>query len=336
MSFSENHPELVELLTSISQFGFTNLQARAYISLVSLGESTGSSIAENSGINRSKIYDTLKDLERMGAVRRVSREKKTKYIAVPPEKVFNSILQNFSSKIAEGQEKLKELSEFMQSVDETRVTYSSIEVRELDVNDFEYLITGNKQTLGKLINSLSPRNRPNNEVVILQLSIEDDIVVLFSRERILIFQPPIGKIIENLLSIESPEISRVFYNILLSSWKMPDSQIIEMVETTGIRLLYSGVAIYVDQPMETSGHYEYQRPVFFIVTDAHIVFYYEGEEDHKVPVLSISRVDLLSSNTLECTLSAKTGTYLGKLRMRIIGTALMLKGILEVVSPQIR
>ena len=336
MSFSEKYPELIELLTSISQFGFTNLQAKAYISLISLGESTGSAIAEDSGINRSKVYDTLKDLEEMGAVRRVSRDKKTRYIGIPPEQVFSSIIGNFTSRINEGTDMLKELSEYIQAVDETKVTYSSMEMRELDVNEYKYLIVSNQMSLAKLINGLSPRNQPKNDIVILHLQIEEGPIILLSDEKMVIFQVPIGKIIENLISFESPKIARIFVNLLMSSWKLPSPTILEQLDRSGTRLLYTGVAIWVDQPMENSVHYEYMRPVFFIVSDTHVIFYYEGEEDHKVPAISISKVDLIEWDSVECQLtSAKSGVYLGRLRIKTIGSALTLKGVLEVISPRI-
>lgn len=51
-----------ELLDHLKDFGFTNYEAKAYITLVDKGILSAPEIAKNSGLPKSRIYDTLKML----------------------------------------------------------------------------------------------------------------------------------------------------------------------------------------------------------------------------------------------------------------------------------
>ncbi len=57
------------LIEQLSALGLTTNEARAYVSLVRLGKATARAIHEDSEIPRSKVYETLSDLEDRGYVK---------------------------------------------------------------------------------------------------------------------------------------------------------------------------------------------------------------------------------------------------------------------------
>jgi hypothetical protein len=70
----------------------------------------------------------------------------------------------------------------------------------------------------------------------------------------------------------------------------------------------------------------------FIITDTHLVFYYEGVEDHKVPIRSISKVTI-EENELICDLTnINTGQKFGELRFQTIAKGRLIKNIIETIS----
>ena len=57
------------VVDDLMRLGLTKNEARAFRSLVKLGKSTASKIAEDSGIPRSKVYETLESLKNLGIIR---------------------------------------------------------------------------------------------------------------------------------------------------------------------------------------------------------------------------------------------------------------------------
>ncbi|OLS29461.1 MAG: hypothetical protein HeimC2_00120, partial [Candidatus Heimdallarchaeota archaeon LC_2] len=139
-------PDLIESLSSFNITGFTKLQAAAYIAILKMGEETGSAIAAESGINRSKIYDILGQLEEMSAVKRVSREGKPKYIAVDPGTVLSKILSEFKTKITKSKESLESLVNLREDISESNITLTTLFLKDLDINEFEYLISSRERS----------------------------------------------------------------------------------------------------------------------------------------------------------------------------------------------
>ena len=99
----EAYPELISILSDFSAKSFTELQAAAYVALIKMGEESGSAVAGEAGINRSKIYDILGQLEEMGAVQKVSRDEKTRYVAVSPDEFLPKLIEKFAEDINKAQ-----------------------------------------------------------------------------------------------------------------------------------------------------------------------------------------------------------------------------------------
>ncbi len=68
----------------LESFGLTKAEVKAYLSLLSKGESTASALARATGSNRTFTYDRLKKLIGKGLVTYVSSGGKTRFIAAKP------------------------------------------------------------------------------------------------------------------------------------------------------------------------------------------------------------------------------------------------------------
>ena len=74
--------------SSLEQAGLTKNQAIIYVSLLKLGEASAQQIMKESGLHRSRVYDSLENLEKNGIVSSVVRDFKRYFQAVKPEKLL--------------------------------------------------------------------------------------------------------------------------------------------------------------------------------------------------------------------------------------------------------
>lgn len=74
-------------LEALENLGLTKNQVKIYISLLKLGEATAQSIMKESGLHRSRVYDSLENLCEQGIVSFVVRDFKKYFQAIEPEKL---------------------------------------------------------------------------------------------------------------------------------------------------------------------------------------------------------------------------------------------------------
>ena len=79
------------IVESLLRLGLTINESKAYKALVGLGPSSARRIAEVSAIPRSKVYETLGDLEKRGIVIKDERTSPTTYDAVSPDVVVTQL-----------------------------------------------------------------------------------------------------------------------------------------------------------------------------------------------------------------------------------------------------
>ncbi len=79
------------IIENLLRLGLTINESKAYKALVGLGPSSARQVAEVSGIPRSKVYETLGDLEKRGIVLKDERTSPTTYDAVTPEVVITQL-----------------------------------------------------------------------------------------------------------------------------------------------------------------------------------------------------------------------------------------------------
>ncbi|MDH5403936.1 MAG: hypothetical protein OEY49_15670 [Candidatus Heimdallarchaeota archaeon] len=331
------YPELIDKLMSISSAGFTSLQAAAYIALIQLGEETGSAVANASGINRSKIYDVLNQLEEMRAIKKVSREKKIKYIAVDPDIVFSGILELFKDGITKSIDALKNLQDINEFIEPAITTLTTLTVESINTNEYKYLITSNEETRLRLTDKLNKTNKPTENVKILNLNINSrdsrGVILMIGVNELLLFGAPTGQTVE-ALKIENYEISEFFYGLMENKWQSDLPDTINNEITSGSRkAIFIGKAISMHYNMIGKERYEYNRPVTFLLTTEHLSFFYYDEEFPRLPLISIKSVTQKGEDELFITFhNPRQGNVIGELWIKMVGNTLILKNLLEAMA----
>lgn len=97
----------------LEEIGLTPNQAEVYLSLLKLGSSNAQKIIKESGLHRSRVYDSIEKLEELGIVKSVVKDYKRFFQAVEPERLLGFIeekkdaLRNIMPKLKEleGQKK---------------------------------------------------------------------------------------------------------------------------------------------------------------------------------------------------------------------------------------
>ena len=98
-----------QLISNLERLGLSENEAKAYIGLVSLRETTAREIHEFTNVPRAKIYEVLKVLAKKGYLE-VRQGSPTYYRAVDPEQVIGKIKDEFLNCSIETLSQLNELS----------------------------------------------------------------------------------------------------------------------------------------------------------------------------------------------------------------------------------
>ncbi|HII80516.1 MAG TPA: TrmB family transcriptional regulator [Methanosarcina sp.] len=99
----------LNLIENLQKLGFTGNEAKIYASLVCLMQAKASEIAENTGVPRSKIYGTLRRMEKKGYVRIIEGEP-TLFCCVHPEELILRIKSDFMFFLSETASELNSLT----------------------------------------------------------------------------------------------------------------------------------------------------------------------------------------------------------------------------------
>lgn len=75
----------MDLLTELTQIGFTEYEAKVYLALLSDSPATGYQVSKTSGVPRSMVYDALSRLHSRGAVLESLEDRAAVYRPLPPE-----------------------------------------------------------------------------------------------------------------------------------------------------------------------------------------------------------------------------------------------------------
>ena len=89
---------LEELSKKMVDLGFTQYEARAYVSLLHQSPVTRYELSKNSGVPRSAIYDVIRRLESYGAVSVMSTNPE-KYVPLPPQQFLKMLNHRYSQKL---------------------------------------------------------------------------------------------------------------------------------------------------------------------------------------------------------------------------------------------
>ena len=77
----------LDLISQLSDLGFSQKESSVYVALIGLGRGTVSEISRKAGINRTTGYDILSTLSKKGIVRVSGKEPKQEYVAEPPTSI---------------------------------------------------------------------------------------------------------------------------------------------------------------------------------------------------------------------------------------------------------
>ena len=98
-----------ELISQLSKFGFTQNEAKAYLTLLKHCPATGYEVSQHSGVPRSAIYEILRKLELSGVIYSEGK-KPTHYFPIPPEQLALQLTSQFDHNIHDLKDKLSELN----------------------------------------------------------------------------------------------------------------------------------------------------------------------------------------------------------------------------------
>ena len=87
-----------KIARKMCDLGFTQYEAKAYVSLLQQYPATRYELSKNSGVPRSAIYDVINRLESYGAVSAISANPE-KYVPLPPDQFLKMLEQRYSQKI---------------------------------------------------------------------------------------------------------------------------------------------------------------------------------------------------------------------------------------------
>jgi sugar-specific transcriptional regulator TrmB len=114
------------IIRKMTELGFTQYEARAYISLLKYFPATRYEISKRSGIPRSAIYDIIHRLEQFGAVNAVSA-KPEKYVPLPPDKFVELLENRYNNKIQEFYDSVSDIQVDLESENLWNITgYSNL------------------------------------------------------------------------------------------------------------------------------------------------------------------------------------------------------------------
>ncbi|HET8551395.1 MAG TPA: helix-turn-helix domain-containing protein [Gammaproteobacteria bacterium] len=75
----------------LQELGFTDYEARAYVSLVGVGPRNGYEVAKAAGMPRANVYAVLEKLAERGAARRLDTQDGVRYVAVKPAQLVQRL-----------------------------------------------------------------------------------------------------------------------------------------------------------------------------------------------------------------------------------------------------
>jgi DNA-binding MarR family transcriptional regulator len=101
---------MTEALTLLQQLGFTEYEARAYVTLLQRNPLNGYELAKTSGLPRANIYGVLQRLEERGAVVRIDGQNGSRYSPLPPDELTQRLAHQVQHTIERAQQELSALT----------------------------------------------------------------------------------------------------------------------------------------------------------------------------------------------------------------------------------
>ena len=146
-------PNYLDLVANLEEFGLSKYESMAYITLVSKGTLGASEIAYYSNLPRTKIYTTLKKLERK-KLSTISSQKPMIATATPPDEAFGELITIQQGRLASMHNILNSLKKLR---DEGKKPYEEKKYLVLEPNavvqKIEELISSTKSNIDFILDS---------------------------------------------------------------------------------------------------------------------------------------------------------------------------------------
>ena len=146
-------PNYLDLVANLEEFGLSKYESMAYITLVSKGTLGASEIAYYSNLPRTKIYTTLKKLERK-KLSAISSQKPMIATATPPDEAFGELITMQQGRLASMHNILNSLKKLR---DEGKKPYEEKKYLVLEPNavvqKIEELISSTKSNIDFILDS---------------------------------------------------------------------------------------------------------------------------------------------------------------------------------------
>ena len=75
--------------STLEKIGLTNSEAKTYVALLKLGQTTAGPIVSEAKVTRSKIYDILERLKNKGLVSYITKKSTKHFSATSPENILH-------------------------------------------------------------------------------------------------------------------------------------------------------------------------------------------------------------------------------------------------------
>ncbi|MBN1874666.1 MAG: TrmB family transcriptional regulator [Anaerolineae bacterium] len=165
-----------DLIDRLTKIGFSEYEAKAYLTLLRQNPATGYQLAKGSGVPRSMIYEVLGKLTSRGAAMTLRVEGGTKYAPVSPQEFFAQLHREHETLITSLEGDLQTLAKV------TELDYVwNIEGRDNVLAKIEEMIT---QAQERVYLALVPAMFPALKDVLAEAVTRDVRVVLYTTEEV--------------------------------------------------------------------------------------------------------------------------------------------------------
>ncbi|MCB9418706.1 MAG: TrmB family transcriptional regulator [Ardenticatenaceae bacterium] len=101
----------MDMLQKLAQIGFTEYEAKVYLTLLALNPATGYQLSKESGVPRSMVYEALKRLHARGSALETVEGRSTLYRPLPPDMLLDQHMAEYDRLVDELRGELGELLE---------------------------------------------------------------------------------------------------------------------------------------------------------------------------------------------------------------------------------
>ena len=151
------------IVGNLTSLGLTKNEAKAYHSLVKLGRSSARVIAEDSGVPRSKVYETLEILEKRGIIKKVTGTNPTEFDPAPVDAALDHLEEKVKGSASSARKVLKglqalrdtESKEFAWAVEGMEQVIVGMRTAIEEAQDYVYIASASPGLLGRLRGAFS-------------------------------------------------------------------------------------------------------------------------------------------------------------------------------------